>query len=280
MRRGLSLWGVVVLTLATASLVACGGGGEADVASSPVPLAVEPLPPPEIFSWGSQPISASPPPAVWRREREQSGGLRGVRFIKSGGFGEEIRIAEHYALDDRLRCQRLKDLWSDFESLERREFERATQRAALYAVPPIGPEEAYFAERANEQLQRARTEFRAGEQRNARRSIRRAFDEAKRIRYSLNEVLDRVMFDASAYDSFGEVVVQPPQRGEVAGEPSVSVDFTLDSIERRILYRGRQVYVLKNSRLFVLTFLGLGQNLPLFDEIVATVSFPPNSCVL
>lgn len=66
--------------------------------------------------------------------------------------------------------------------------------------------------------------------------------------------------------------------GSLAGEASVSVDFTLDSTNRGILYHGRQVYVAKNNRLFLTSFLGLAENLPLFEQLLETVSFPPGQC--
>lgn len=86
------------------------------------------------------------------------------------------------------------------------------------------------------------------------------------------------MFTAKQYDSFGKVVVESPAEGTVGGQPSVSVDFTLDSRDRKVLFHGRQVYVLKNNRLFVLAFLGLPENLPLFQRIVDSVSFPEGVC--
>jgi hypothetical protein len=231
-----------------------------------------------VFNWGGQPISVSPPPESWRREKAQSGGLRGVRFIKIGSVGEEIRLAEHYALDERDRCARFSELLRDLDKLDRREFGKATHQTRLYASPPINDREAYLVELANGQLDRARETFNRDQPGKTRTAIARAFEHAVAIRYSLDQVVDRVMFSPDSYDSFGKVEVQSPVGGELAGEPSVSVDFTLDSRDRKILYSGRQVYVMHNNRLFVMTFLGLPENLPLFDQIVAGTSFPPGQC--
>ena len=41
------------------------------------------LPPAEVFNRGGQPISISPPPETRRREKAQSGGLRGVRLFRA-----------------------------------------------------------------------------------------------------------------------------------------------------------------------------------------------------
>ncbi len=236
------------------------------------------LPPPEVFTWGSQPISASPAPEGWYREKAQSGGLRGARFIKSRSFGQEIRIAEHYALDDRSRCTQLTELLRDLENLDRREFLGAVQRARFYAPDPINSYEERKVEAANTDLDEARTAYLAGDLRGARRAIEQALREGSDILYRIEEVVDRVMFDPRSYDSFGEVETMPPQTGHVAGSPSVSVDYTLDSRDNGHRYYGRQVYVLENNRLFVLTFHGLQHNLPLFEAIVDSVSFPRSRC--
>ena len=259
------------LLLGLCLIWACGGDG--DVSSI-----LESLPPTEEFNWGGQPISVSPPPESWRREKEQSGGLRGARFIKTGSVGEEIRLTEHYSLAERDRCERLSALLSDLDNLDRTALNKRVQRARLYPVPPINSKEATLADAANASLDRARANFLQDQMIETRTAITQALEQAGRIHYSLNEVVDRVMFSPTSYDSFGTVEVEEPIRGELAGEPSVTVDFTLDSTERPHFYHGRQVYVLKNNRLFVLTFFGLSENLPLFDAIVETVSFPPGQC--
>lgn len=228
--------------------------------------------------WGSQPIAVSPPPDDWRRDRAQSGGLRGVRFIKSRSFGEEIRIAEHYALDDRLRCSEQMELLETLDDMDRREFARGIQRARLYVPEPINMFEERSAENANEFLDAARDAFQRDDARGARRALRSAIDSARSIRYNLSEVIDRVMFDSASYDSFGTVETMPPESGFVGGVPAISVDYTLDSDANGHLYYGRQVYVLENNRLFVLTFHGLRHNLALFEAMIDTVTFPRSLC--
>lgn len=268
MRNALPL-GSLVLSLSV--FAACSG----DAAS------VDPadLPPAELFNWGGQPVSVSPPPDAWERQKEQSGGLRGVRFIKTGSVGEEIRLAEHYALDERDRCERLTRLLADLDNLDLDGFRSRVHRARLWAKPPITDREERLAQVANASLDRAFEAFYQQDPVTARSAVAQALEQAQRIRYSLDDVLDRVMFTPAAYDSFGTVVVDTPMRGTVDGRPSVWVDFTLDSTERGLLYRGRQAYVLENNRLFVFTFFGLPENLSLFEAILDTVSFPPGRCV-
>lgn len=278
-RRGI-VWCVwIALGLLLAS---CGGEPE-PIAGTSLPSGHEvfdpaSLPSPEIFSWGSQPISASPAPEGWYRDRAQSGGLRGVRFIKSRGFGEEIRIAEHYALDERSRCTQLTELLQDLDNLDRRDFLGALQRARFYAPDPINSYEGRKVEAANAALDDARAAYLAGDLRGARRAIEQALRDGSDILFRIEEVVDRVMFDPVSYDAFGDVETMPPRTGHVAGAPSVSVDYRLDSRDNGHLYHGRQVYVLHNNRLFVLTFHGLEHNLPLFEGIVDSVSFPRGQC--
>lgn len=263
------------LTAIILILSGCGGGNDPDGTGADFDLL-----PSEVFTWGSQPVSVSLPPETWRRDKVQQGGLRGVRFIKSRSVGEEISISEHYALDERARCTQLTELLSDLENLDDREFALRLQRAAFYVPEPINADEKRWADWANESLDRARDAHRNDQLGEVRRAITDAFEQGGRIRYSLDEVVDRVMFHESQYDSFGQVIAHSPVEGAIAGEPSISVDYTLDSSERDTKYYGRQAYVLKNNRLFVFTFHGLPENILLFEAILETVSFPPNQCVL
>lgn len=262
----------VAATILLLCVVGCASDGGSPREPAPTPAGTE------RFDWGGQPIAFAVPDASWRRDREQSGGLRGVRFIKSGSVGEEIRVAEHYALDDRDRCSRLEELLDELENLSRGEMQHATRHARLWASPPIHSREERDVELANAELDRALASFRADDLEAAREAIGEALQHAVGIRYTLDEVLDRVLFTRAQYDAFGKVEVEPPVEGSIAGEPSVSVDFTLDSRDRDVLFHGRQHYVLKNNRLFVLAFIGLPENLPLFEAIVESVDFPAGSC--
>ncbi len=76
----------------------------------------EPLSAAETFSWTDQPVTFQPPPADWRRERHNEGGLLGVRFTHSGSVGERIYIAEYTRIGRRSaregheRSYRLEDV--------------------------------------------------------------------------------------------------------------------------------------------------------------------------
>lgn len=259
---------LAALPILAALATACGHG----------PVEAPALPPPEVFTWGGQPISFSPPPAGWERQKAQQGGLRGVRFIKRRSVGEEVQVAEHYALDERDRCARLEALLRDLDNLGDRDRAIALQRARLYASPPLNGREERLAEQANEILDQARDALRRDDTVEARKAISSALEHAARIRYSLREVLDRVMLSPARFEGLpGGFEIAAAVPAQVAGEPAMSVDYTLHYDGRT--YRGREVYVEKNNRLFVAHFQGLEENLPLFERILETVSFPPGYCV-
>lgn len=64
-------------------------------AKKPAPV---PLQNAETFHWVAQPITFSPPPAVWYREGENGGGMLGVRFVLSGGGGQCISVLAYHLL--------------------------------------------------------------------------------------------------------------------------------------------------------------------------------------
>lgn len=161
--------------LATALLPGCGGEPDSEIA---------PLPSPEVYDWGGQPMSVSAPPESWYREKSQQGGLRGARFIKSRSVGEEIQLAEHYSLDERDRCERIQALIDGYETMERQEFLKAIHRAHLYANPAIHRDEADQVERANNELDRARMAFLNGDMMETYEGLSDALKQARNVRYS------------------------------------------------------------------------------------------------
>jgi len=242
----------------------------------PPPVVVEDLRPAEAFDWSGQPISFALPPDGWERQRSQPGGREGVRFIKAGSVGEEVRVEERLSVAARDRCGRLQELMRDLDNMDRKEFSKALQRAKLYANPPINDEEAWFAEEANLILDDARAAFLANDPAGARAAIGQAMAQARRIRYSLDEVVDEVMYSGEGYPPYISVEVGDAVPAELAGEPAVRLDYTLQ--ESRRVYSGREFYVLYNNHLFVVGFQGLEENLPMFERILETVSFPDGAC--
>jgi hypothetical protein len=61
----------------------------------------KPLSAAETFRWTDQPLTFQPPPAGWRRDKHNEGGLLGVRFTHSGSVGERIYVAEYTKIGQR-----------------------------------------------------------------------------------------------------------------------------------------------------------------------------------
>ena len=268
--RHSSTLGRVVTTLLVLWMSGCGGQEE------PGPVERPPLPPAEVFAWGGQPISFSPPPEGWHREKEQSGGLRGARFVLAGSVGERIHVAEHYALDDRDRCRELADLAEGGESLSDQEFRDGVHRARLYAPEPINGLEAWYEAEANQSLDSAFQARMQKDSTNVRYWLDRARDEAVQIRYGLDEVVDRVVFTTDGFPPGPTFEVGEIELTSVGGASTYVLDY--DMFHRGREYVGREYYVLKNNRLFVASFQGLAENLDLFEDVVDSITFPPGDC--
>jgi hypothetical protein len=232
----------------------------------------------ETFTWDDQPISFAPPPSDWFGEREQSGGLMGVRYVKRGSVGERIHVAEYGSVGKRDRCSELAELARDLDQLSEREFQTRLQRARPYAQTPINSSEEEGFEGANSRLDDARDAFRDGDLDEVRDRISAALWDLRWVEYTLEEVVTPALFTGEGYQRFGRVEVSEPIETSVADQPGLSVDYTLVSKEDGRTYRGREVYAAYNNRLFVASFQGLEENLPLFDALVDSVEFPTGSC--
>lgn len=236
------------------------------------------LGPVEVFVWNDQPVEFSIPPADWVSEREQSGGLMGVRYVKRKSVGERIHVAEYTSVGKKDRCKKLEDLMRDLDELNSRDFSSRLQRARPYAQHPINASEKQAAKRANERLDDARDAYRSGDLDEVRDRISAAIWDLKWVDYPLDDVVGLALFTGEGYEQFGKVAVLEPVRGEVAGEPSLSLDYSFVAHGSGRNYHGREIYVEHNNRLFVASFQGLEENLSLFDALVASINFPPGSC--
>jgi hypothetical protein len=228
------------------------------------------LPPAETFEWGAQPISFSPPPAGWERTGEGGAGFRGARFVRKW---EAMSVAEYYLVGDRDRRADLEDLLDRFDAFDDRGLRRALQLAHWRTDNPLSAAESTVAAQVNEALDRATLSHIRGEpERAARADVAAALAASKRLKLSLTDVLDRVLFRPERRQEPWRYRLLGQRDTEMAGLPATVVDFTLQTPERP--YRGREVYVLENNHLFVASYQGSPRNLALFDRIVATISFP------
>jgi hypothetical protein len=244
------------------------------------------LPRTETFKWGEQPISFSPPPDSWiRREHRprgrssQAGYYNGARWTSPFTDGDSIFVVELDLPGKRDRCTELEAVLEGMDrGLTREGFGELTRKAFCEASPPLNDQEQYLADQVNASIERAREAFVDQDLDRARRDIQIARDQAGRIRYSLDDVIDLVMFSPDGFAVFREGIhALDPVSIEVAGEPAVQKDYTKRGEEGEDIY-GREIYVLHNNRLFVAGFLGQQHNLALFERIVDTFFFPAGDC--
>ncbi|MGA1824214.1 MAG: hypothetical protein ACMUIP_06065 [bacterium] len=233
---------------------------------------------PETFVWtGGQPISFCQPPEGWERSRYQNGGAEGVDFVKKGSIGEQIYIAERFFLSRRDRCAQIKELLHELDNYNRNDFVRAITRARLYAREPINAEEERIIPIVNAALNRAQQAFFESDLITARLEIEQALEQAGMIHFTIDETVDRVLFTAEKNKVYPDLKVQEPVPGILADLPTVSVDFTFKAHGSVLI--GRRIYLVKNNRMFEFGYQGLKKNLPLFERILESVSFPPGICV-
>ena len=265
--------GSCVLLLAAALAVSPACGPADSDAPTPAPVTLRPV---EAFRWSAQPIMFALPPDGWRREITNQGGLLGARFVKEGSVGEVIEIAEYTALAERGRCREYQEILERFDTFDAAEFARATQKARLYMSPPINRQEQQVARQVNETLDLARAAFRGGDRVAAQLQLEIAARQAGRLHYDLDEVVDRVLFAPKNFPRYIQVDVGKPEPGEFDGRPAVRQSYTLQDSDQ--VFAGRRLYFLHGTHLFVAAFQGLDENVPLFEQVLETVTFPPRDC--
>lgn len=91
--------------------------------------------------------------------------------------------------------------------------------------------------------------------------------------FALDDVVEETRFSTEGWpihpDSF---VIAPMVPDTVAGHEAYRLDFTLNMPDKTLV--GREYYFLENDHLFEAAFMGLPVNLPLFERVVETISFP------
>jgi hypothetical protein len=230
------------------------------------------LSPSETFDWCGQPVAFQPPPPGWTREGFGDGGLSGIWCVKKGGKGEAITVAEHRIVAERDQRIVLRKLLDELPRLEERQIAQALSVARWRTDDPVGRPYSDAAEPGNEAIDRALAAHFDQRPNDVHWELDTALGIANRTRLSLGDVLDRIEFRPEKMRE--PQIYKVTNRGtlEVAGEPAVSVDYTVDTMAG--LRHAREVYVMHDNHLFVCRFIGLEQNLPLFDRVVASLSFP------
>lgn len=234
---------------------------------------------PEEFSWDDQPIRFAPLPADWERQREQSGGLFGTRFVKYVSGGQSIEVAEFTAVGKRDRCTELEELLRDLDELDRREFMNRLLKARPYlGKDPLNASETEAFEAANERLDDARSAYLAGDFEEVRGRISAALWDLRWVALPLEDIVEPALFTGEGYDRMGRIEVAEPVDSEVAGKPAILLEYVFEPNDRDGVFHGKHYYVAHNNRLFVARFQGVDEYLPLFDAMVDSISFPPGAC--
>ena len=227
----------------------------------------------QTFDFAAQPIAFAQPAKPWESQTQLSGGLRGVRYVKLGSVGEAIGLADYYDVSGRLRRAEFAKLLATDSSNETFEYDHALRKTWARTDKPYSALETEVAEAINSALSRADRARRERDYVTVRSELLAAQAAAERLHFSMQEVIDRAVFrpeatiHASRYKTLGR------REAKVGGHPALVLDFMIDLPEgKRYL---RKVYVFYNDHLFVAEFIGLEKTLPLFDKVVASITFPP-----
>ena len=254
------------LTLVIVATLAC---------SSTSTPATPKLLPRERFDWTGEPISFSIPPDGWRREGETSGGVKGVRFVKERSVGEGIGIGDYYILADRNRAFHIREILEKFDTFDYGfAWDRALHRAYAHTDTPFSGLESEIAAAVNDAVSRADAAYRNRDRDGAKAHLQAALAESERLRFSLADVIDRVEFKPERRQEPDKYKVTGRRETLIAGELAVIVDYTVTVPERARTYAAREAYFVHNSHLFICTFIGLDETLPVFDAILGSIEFP------
>jgi hypothetical protein len=249
-------------------------GGPA-CSSSPAPPAAPKLQPRETFDWSGEKLSFKIPPPGWRREGETSGGIKGARFVKERSVGEAIGLGDYYVLADRNRSGHIQDILTKFDTFDYGfAWDRALREAYAYTDTPFSSLETEIAERVNGDVGLAAAAYRNHDRDAAKAHLEAALAEASRLRFSFDDVIDRVEFKPERHQNPEWYHMLGRRETMIAGERAVIVDYTVKVPERPQTYSAREAYFVHNSHMFICTFIGLKESLAVFDAILTSIEFP------
>lgn len=231
----------------------------------------------ETFTWtGDQPISFATPPEGWSRSRYQNGGAEGVDFVLAGSGGEQIYVAERFYLGKRDHCARLQAMLAELENYDHQGFIEAINEIRFHERKPLNETERRAAQLGNAALDRAERAFGDESRLFTQTELKLAYEQARKIRYSIDDAVGRVLFTAERNPVYPKLVVEEPLRQELAGRTAIVVHFTFEG--HGVPMIGRRAYMVVNNRLFEFGFQGREANLLLFERLLESVEFPPGPC--
>ena len=227
--------------------------------------------PREEFHWTTQAVAFSPPPPRWRREGELSGGVKGVRFVKERGAGEAITVGEFHRVGEQDRSAAIQKLLDGFDTFDDRDFLRAAQVAESRTDDPYSDLDAEVAKDVNAALRNARTAYVTGDRQLARRHTQQALVSAGRFRLTLDDVLEKVALEPLRRQEPASAGAARKQI-RIGGEPALMVEWPFPHHGRTFIRR--EAFVVYDSHLFVVRFVGLKKSLPAFDRVLESIEFP------
>jgi hypothetical protein len=232
----------------------------------------DPLLSAETFHWVAQPIAFSPPPARWRREGDNGGGMLGVRFVLTGGLGQCITVAAHTGIAERDRRDAISKLISRRDSVAQHEFLSELSLARPRMDDPLSDREAENARTINAALDRAMTEYLSGRMGYADASLYEALAAAHAYQPTLDEVRWRLTLRPEAMQEPDRWRIGRERDTTLAGYPAFAGDDTLITPEGPLLYH--EVVWVVNRCAFRATYQGTKENLGIFEQVVASIRFP------
>src|SRR5512140_1098414 len=91
------------------------------------------------------------------------------------------------------------------------------------------------------------------------------------------EALAKLRLTKETFRSADSAEVGEPAPAAIARAPGFQADYTIR--ERSMEHQGREIVVLAGRRVFVFTFLGRPADVPIFEALVASATFPPPGSV-
>ncbi|MBK7187442.1 MAG: hypothetical protein IPH86_01765 [bacterium] len=231
-----------------------------------------PLEPPETFNWVAQPVSFSPPPAMWQRQGDNGGGLLGVYFVLKGGGGQVMSLYAHRKLAERDRRAAISDLIARRETLSRDEFLKELSLARARTEDPLSEREAAAAARINASLDEALNEYLADRPGFVATALETALRAAEAYEPTLEEILPHVRLRPERMQEPDRWRIGVERDTVLAGRPAFASDDTLITPERPLLYR--EVFWVVGGCAFKAVYQGVPENLGTFYRMVDSIRFP------
>ena len=237
--------------------------------------------PAETFTWqGGQPIRFQPPQG-WQAGRYQQAGRNGVDYIRKG---QRIAVTEFTRVGALDGCARLQEVLTKLDTDSPTSLRRGLRTALYHPDQAEHPKEASLLRDVKEYVDRATKALDNRDLVAVRRQIDNGLHARARHRFLLADYLEDVRYNQTVGGDIKRVDISPPVDTIVGGEPARRIDYEVDIKAHYVTQvvekteTGREIYVMASNRLFVLSFQGRPENLPLFEQIVASVSFPPGPC--